>query len=130
MSALTPAPVRVKTPKQSAADRAAVYAYVTARDKTCRAWRIDALLPPNDRGWAACSGPLQRHHAGVGIGSNRNELTDARHVVLLCKWHHDTWAPSHSRLILEWLARVEDERESRIEYDPFPFGTPEERGKS
>ena len=108
MTRLTlPPTVRQPQPKQTKAQRDAVYAYVTARDVTCRVWSIDA------EPWqlADCEGRLERHHAGVGIGSNRNDLTDARHVVLLCKFHHDTWAPSHSRLILEWLARVEDARE-------------------
>ena len=40
------------------------------------------------------------------LGSKR--ITDARHVCLLCEFHHRTWAPSHSRLILAWLADRED----------------------
>jgi hypothetical protein len=100
MTALTEPTVRQPRKRQSAAEDQAVYDYVTARDVTCRAKYID----PNkaDEG---CDRKLERHHAGNTIGSKR--ITDARHVVLLCKWHHDTWAPSHSRLILEWLARVE-----------------------
>jgi hypothetical protein len=108
MRAVLPAPVRVKVAKPTAAERQAVYDYVTARDVTCRMPFIE------DNPWHAfdCSdGRLERHHAGIGIGSNRNELTDSRHVVLLCNYHHRTWAPSHSRMILEWLARIEDAKE-------------------
>jgi hypothetical protein len=51
-----------------------------------------------------CSGPDERHHAGNTIGSKR--ITDMRHVVLLCKFHHRIWAPSNSVRILEWLASL------------------------
>lgn len=103
---LTAPTVRVRAPKQSAADRAAVYAYVTFRERwDCAAWKIDP-----EQSFFQCHGRRERHHAGNTIGSKR--ITDARHVVLLCEFHHRTWAPSHSRLILEFLDRVETERES------------------
>ena len=111
--AVLPPPVRVPERKQSAGERQRMYDLVTARDMICRAAHITVMQEDPLVSWdiGECSGRLERHHAGVGIGSNRNELTDARHVVLLCEFHHRTWAPSHSRLILEWLARVEDARE-------------------
>ena len=58
-----------------------------------------------------CRGPLERHHAGNTIGSKR--IADARHVVLLCQGHHCAWAPSRSRLILSYLAHIEDKREAQ-----------------
>lgn len=100
MTALCPAPVRQPRHVQSAEDRQAVYDYVTARDVTCRAPAI-ANMPLFLATFRACSDGLERHHAGNTIGSKR--ITDERHVVLLCKFHHANWAPSHSRLILEWL---------------------------
>jgi hypothetical protein len=113
MTALASPTVRVKPKAQSAAERQAVYAYVTERDKTCRAPIIAAS--PTGNGALAflmrldCLGRSERHHAGNKIGTKR--ITDARHVVLLCKFHHRTWAPTHSRLILEWLADLEDRLE-------------------
>jgi hypothetical protein len=85
--------------------RLAVYSYVTKRDKTCRAQTIDPWLS------SSCQGDTERHHAGIKFGSNRNRLTDARHCVLICEFHHLTWAPSHSRLILDYLNRVENARD-------------------
>lgn len=115
MTALTAPTVRVPAKRQTAAERQAVYDDVTARDMSCRAWVIDpehAYLfdcrEPNDGTHDVKWWPLERHHAGNKIGSRR--ITDARHVVLLCSFHHRTWAPMHSRLILEWLARIEDAR--------------------
>jgi hypothetical protein len=118
MKVMVPAPVRAPRRKQTAAERAAVYRYVEARDVSCRAWDIACMLAPGGDFIGNCGdqlghqppGPPERHHAGNTIGSKR--ITDARHVVLLCEWHHRTWAPTHSRLILEWLARVEDAREA------------------
>ena len=108
---LTAPTVRVPRRKQSAAEDQRVYRYVTARDVSCRAPAIE-LMRFSLAGVGMrfeCSGPLERHHAGNTIGSKR--ITDARHCVLLCRWHHATWAPTHSRLILEYLARIEDARE-------------------
>jgi hypothetical protein len=118
MTALTPSPVRAKTPKQSAADRQAVYDFVTTRDKTCRAPVIEGAAAGNNGALAFrmaldCSRKLERHHAGNTIGSKR--ITSRRTVVLLCEFHHRTWAPTHSRLILEWLNRVENERADVVE---------------
>ena len=117
MTALTPSPVKAPRAKQSAAEARAVYADVTARDVTCRApaiyWApgIENTNPSENGAWEIeCFGPLERHHAFTGTGHKR--ITDARHVVLLCEWHHRTWAPTHTRLILDYLARVEDEREA------------------
>ena len=119
MTALAEPTVKVRAHKQSAAERQAVYDDVTARDKRCRAWAI--VGPLGERGdidIGNCGDRLgrrpystERHHAGNTIGSKR--ITDARHVVLLCEWHHAHWAPTHSRLILEWLARIEDAREAQ-----------------
>jgi len=102
MRAALPAPVRRTPHIQTAAERQAVYRYVTARDVTCRAPAIDHEMSFTE---SLCEGRLERHHAGNTIGSKR--ITDARHLVCLCRFHHATWAPSHSRLILEYLARVE-----------------------
>jgi hypothetical protein len=111
MSALTQPTVKAPKVKQSAADRQRVYDFVTARDKTCRAHAIDQPYTPFEfLTLGHCSGKLERHHAFTGTGSKR--ITDARHVVLLCEWHHRTWAPSHPRRILDWLAAVEDAREA------------------
>lgn len=92
-----------------------MYDYVTARDVTCRApaiyWApgIDNTNPQENGAWEIeCYGPLERHHAGNTIGSAKK--TDARHVVLLCAYHHANWAPTHSRLILNYLNRIEDAR--------------------
>lgn len=102
MTALTAPVVRVPRRKQSAAERQRVYAYVTARDVSCRALIMEPSLSFTE---SLCSGKLERHHAGNTIGSKR--ITDALHCVLLCRYHHATWAPSHSRLILDYLARIE-----------------------
>jgi hypothetical protein len=99
-------PDRRTTHKQTASERALIYQYVTARDVSCRALIMEPSLSFTE---SLCSGKLERHHAGNTIGSKR--ITDALHCVLLCRYHHATWAPSHSRLILEWLADVEDARE-------------------
>ena len=99
MTALTAPTVKVKEHVQTRAEAQAVYDYVTERDKTCRAPAIDP------RCYGSCGGKLERHHAGNTIGSAR--ITDARHVVLLCSRHHDKWAPSRSRKILDYLARIE-----------------------
>jgi hypothetical protein len=106
---------------QTRAEDAAVYAHVTARDVTCRAPRIDfhnsePRAHVYECGPLSPSGhiPLERHHAGNKIGGKR--ITDARHVVLLCEFHHRTWAPTRSRLILKWLADLEDARE-RARFD-------------
>ena len=110
---IIPAPVRQESHRQTRAEAQAIYADVTARDVTCRAPTIKRQN--GDKGFGSymeCYGKLERHHAGNTVGSKR--ITDARHVVLLCKWHHRTWAPSHSCLILDWLARVEDAREKGI----------------
>lgn len=115
MTALSQPTVRVPAKRQTAAERQDVYRYVTERDKTCRAPAIFAQSFESPNGAAAflmtldCSGRLERHHAGNTIGGKR--ITDARHCVLLCSYHHRTWAPTHSRLILEYLERVEDARE-------------------
>jgi hypothetical protein len=106
MTSLTAPTVKVPRKRPSAADDAACYRYVTTRDKTCRAPTID---PAMTFAASLCEGHNERHHAGNTIGSKR--ITDARHVCLLCAYHHRTWAPTHSRMILEWLARVEDARE-------------------
>ena len=113
MTALTGPTIRQRKPRQTPAERQAVYAYVTARDKTCRAWAIVGLLGERgDIDIGNCGDRLgrqpvstERHHAGNKIGTPR--ITDARHVILLCEWHHRTWAPSRSRLILEYLAGIE-----------------------
>ena len=118
MTALTEPTVKVRVHKQSAAEARAVYDYVTARDVTCRAPAIVAWNIRQEADTPAdlivvrfeCSDKLERHHAGNTIGSKR--ITDARHVVLLCAFHHRTWAPTHSRLILAWLADIEDAREA------------------
>ena len=108
-------PVRQPQPKQTAAEDQRVYDAVTARDVTCRAPVIDPreldldCIRFNSRIGRWQNSPLERHHTGNTIGSKR--ITDARHVVLLCEWHHRTWAPTHSRLILAYLARVEDAHE-------------------
>ena len=117
MSALTGPTVRQPRHVQTAAERQAVYDYVTARDKTCRAptivaWNIGrGANPPADFIVVRfeCSDKLERHHAGNTIGSKR--ITSRRTVVLVCAFHHRTWAPTHSRMILEWLARIEDAKE-------------------
>ena len=44
MTALTGPTIRQRKPRQTPAERQAVYAYVTERDKTCRAWAIVGLL--------------------------------------------------------------------------------------
>jgi hypothetical protein len=110
------APVRAPRRVQSAAERQAVYWDVTDRDEAaaparrgCRALDIDPGAGPCGKGFQL--GYIERHHAGVKTGANRNKITDARHLLCLCRHHHGTWAPTHSRLILEWLARVEDARE-------------------
>ena len=107
VTALTGPTVRAKRPRrQTRAEAQAVYDYVTARDKTCRAPIIAA--DPDGNGALAflmtldCSGRMERHHAFTGVGAKR--ITDARHVVLLCNFHHRTWAPRHTGRILEWLA--------------------------
>ena len=104
--ALTSPTVRVKAHVQTAAEKQAVYDYVTARDKTCRA---PLILGNAQLNWM-CRGRDERHHAGNKMGSKR--ITSRRTVVLLCAWHHANWAPTHSRVILEWLAAVEDAKES------------------
>ena len=104
MSALTGPTVRQPRHVQTAADRRKVYADVTARDVTCRAPIIDPYVDA-----VFCEGRLERHHAGNTIGSKR--ITSRRTVVLVCAFHHRTWAPTHSRMILEWLARIEDAKE-------------------
>jgi hypothetical protein len=111
--ALTAPTVRVKEHVQTRAEMAAVYRDIETRDGSCRMPIIQGTADNN--GAAAflyalgCDGRTERHHAGNTIGSKR--ITDARHVVLLCQFHHRTWAPTHSRLILERLAAVEDARE-------------------
>jgi hypothetical protein len=107
--AVLPGTHRALRPRQSAAEDQRVYAEVTARDVTCRAPIIQGRADNNNGALAFrmaldCSGKLERHHAFTGVGSRR--ITDARHVVLLCEWHHRNWAPSHARLILEWLAAL------------------------
>jgi hypothetical protein len=116
MTALTPAPVRAKAKRQTPAEKQAVYDAVTARDKTCRApaiyWAagIENIRPVENGAWEIeCFGKLERHHAFTGTGHKR--ITDMRHVVLLCEFHHRNWAPTHARLILDWLARIEYARE-------------------
>ena len=113
MSALTGPTVCQPRHVQTAAERQAVYAYVTERDKTCRAPIIQGMTDYNgvEAFFMAldCSGRLERHHAGNTIGSKR--ITSRRTVVLVCAFHHRTWAPTHSRMILEWLARIEDAKE-------------------
>jgi hypothetical protein len=103
MTALTAPTVKVKRPRQTPAEARAVYAFVTARDKTCRALHImvmaaDPLVP-----WEIgdCEGRNERHHAFTGTGAAR--ITDRQHVVLLCAFHHRTWAPTHVGIILDWL---------------------------
>ena len=112
MTALTGPTIRQRKPRQTPAERQAVYAYVTERDKTCRRpviyWSvgIENTQPWENGAWEIeCFGKLERHHAGNKIGTAR--ITDARHVILLCEYHHRTWAPTHSRLILEHLAGIE-----------------------
>jgi hypothetical protein len=113
---LTAPTVKVKPHRQTQAEREACYDYVTARDGTCRVWEIALFGLLSGEIIGNCGGRLgepggrtERHHAFTGIGHKR--ITDARHVVLLCEFHHRTWAPTHTRLILDWLARIEDERE-------------------
>jgi hypothetical protein len=100
---------RQKPKRQTAAERQAVYDYVTARDGGCQAPNVEGErwgpMHVSATELICCEGRLERHHAGNTIGSARK--TDARHVILLCKYHHDTWAPSHSREILAYLARIE-----------------------
>jgi hypothetical protein len=79
-----------------------VYAYVTARDVTCVAGKIDASH--------VCSGRVERHHAGLKIGMAR--ITDPRHVALLCDGaNQGAWARVHDREVLDHLDRVESARE-------------------
>ncbi len=110
--------------QQSAAERQAVYDFVTTRDVYCRAAHIMATLAPLSelagglisRHIGLCHGRTERHHAFTGVGAKR--ITDARHVVLLCAWHHRTWAPSHTGLILDWLAALPDMAErARHEFE-------------
>ena len=101
---LTQPTVRAKRPRQSAADRQSVYDFVTARDVTCRRPVIDPHWPGVYGLTPECFGPLERHHAGNKLGMARR--TDALHVVLLCESCHMYWAPSHSRMILDWLAAL------------------------
>lgn len=96
-----PAPARVKRPRQTRAEAAEVYDYVTARDLAaapdrhgCRALDIDSAA-------GECSGPIQRHHAGIKTGTKR--VTSPTRVACLCDGHHDRWAPTHNRAILDWL---------------------------
>ena len=105
MTALTGPTIRQRKPRQTPAERQAVYAYVTERDKTCRRPIIDPYWPGVQGLSPDCFGKLERHHAGNTIGTARK--TDARHVILLCRSCHAYWAPSRSRLILEYLAGIE-----------------------
>lgn len=102
MTALTAPVVRVPRPKQSAADRQAVYDYVTDREgHGCLAAELDRSH--------VCEGPLQRHHAGLSIGMAK--ITDARHCTLLCRGANcGAWARVHDREVMAWLAAVEDAR--------------------
>jgi hypothetical protein len=115
---VAPRPVRATERKQTAAEAQAVYDYVTKRDVTCRApaiyWApgVENTNPTRDGAWEIeCFGKLERHHAGNKIGTRR--ITSPRTVVLLCEFHHRTWAPTHSKIILEYLNRVEDAREDQ-----------------
>jgi hypothetical protein len=111
MSVLAAPTVRVRRKKQTPEEAAEVYRYVTARDVFCRAPLIEEGLSGEEfiEMRLKCDHKTERHHAGNTIGSKR--ITDARHVCLLCQFHHATWAPSHSRLILEYLDRIETQRE-------------------
>jgi hypothetical protein len=109
MTALTEPTVRQRAPRQTPEQRQAIYEYVDKRDGYCAAYQVM-------EGWAVlvaavCAGRHERHHAGVKFGSNRDKLTDPRHVIGLCNLHHRTWAPSHSRDILRYLDDVETARE-------------------
>lgn len=95
---MLPAPVRQKPHQQTPAEEKAVYAYVNARDQGCRARDIDPGAGP-------CSGLVERHHAGIKVGTKR--VTSRDRVVKLCRGHHENWAPSHNRMIVEWLAKLE-----------------------
>jgi hypothetical protein len=101
---------RVPRKKQTPAECRVVYADVTARDLAaapdrngCRALDIDPEAGP-------CSGKVrlepktERHHAGITIGAKR--VTRADRLVCLCDGHHDRWAPSRNRLIMDWLAKL------------------------
>ena len=105
MTALTAPVVRQPRHVQSAAERQQVYWEVTDRDEAaapsrhgCRALDIDPDAGP-------CDGPIQRHHAGIKIGTRR--VTARDRVVCLCDGHHQYWAPTHNRAILEWLADLD-----------------------
>lgn len=104
MTALAAPTVRVRRVKQSAAEDQRVYWAVTDRDERaapsrhgCRALDIDPKA-------GSCSGPIQRHHAGIKVGTRR--VTTEDRVCCLCDGHHDHWAPTHNRPILDWLASL------------------------
>ena len=103
MTALAGRTVRQPKPRQSAADRAAVYAYVETRDRgICLALALDDSH--------VCEGPIQRHHAGLKMGMAK--ITDARHITLLCRGANvGPWARIHDREVMAELARREDGRE-------------------
>lgn len=109
-----PAPVRVKTKRQTAAEARKVYKEVTARDVTCRAPVIDAEMrrveqhlpprPPLD----ACDGRIEREHVMPGGGAmGRRRITRLDTVLLLCRHHHhDGWATSHKSEERDHLAKL------------------------
>jgi hypothetical protein len=111
MTALTEPTVKVRAHKQSAAEDQRVYWYVTERDERAAPERHGCRAPDIDPAAGPCSGPIDRHHAGIKLGGKR--VTRPNRVVCLCDGHHAHWAPTHSRLILAWLADIEDARESQ-----------------
>lgn len=103
MTALTPRPVRAPRPKQSAADRQAVYRDVEIREGgRCLALSLDPAH--------ICEGPIQRHHAGLSIGMAK--ITDRYHVTLLCRGANvGAWARVHDREVMAEIARRQNLRE-------------------
>lgn len=96
-----PAPIRRKTPRQTAEEDKAIYAYVNDRDRGCRARDIDPSCGP-------CRGRLEREHVRYSAAMGGRRITVRGGVLLLCtKHHHDGWATSHKDAERAYLRRIE-----------------------
>jgi hypothetical protein len=114
--ALTNPTNKVRAPRQTKAQRDAVYRYVEQRESgRCLASWLDIEH--------RCEGPIQRHHAGLKMGMAK--ITDVRHVTLLCRGANvGAWARIYDREVMAHIARVEDARErSRHEAEEDYIGS-------